>query len=258
MIKKIQIIMGFLCHFGLRKGGKYIIQHFLFLLNRKVSDKEVKIKIPEILKEVYLRLKTSDFFVLNQIFVDKDYDFPINISPKLIIDAGANTGLASVFFASKFPEAQIMAIEPDSSNFEIMQKNISSFKNIKAYKSGIWNKDTYLKVRNTKSEKWSFIVEEVSEQEENSFLSLTINTLLQNSGFKEIDILKIDIEGSEKEVFTDNYEEWLSKVNILIIELHDYLKEGCSNAFYEAINKFNFTKYIHQGENLILIKEINI
>ena len=97
------------------------------------------------------------------------------------------------------------------------------------------------------------MVEEVTDSEEFSFKAVTIGKILKRSGYKEIDILKLDIEGSEKEVFSNDYEDWLSKVNILIIELHDRMKPGCSEAFYSAINQYNFIK-INSGENIILMK----
>jgi hypothetical protein len=65
-----------------------------------------------------------------------------------------------------------------------------------------------------------------------------------------IDILKLDIEGSEKEVFETGYEHWLPKINILIIELHDKMKKGCSRAVFNAISKYDFSFDI-KGENII-------
>ena len=70
----------------------------------------------------------------------------------------------------------------------------------------------------------------------------------------EIDILKLDIEGAEKEVFTSNYHRWLPKTRILIVELHDRMKAGCSSAFIKAMADYNFT--IHpKGENFLCIRQ---
>jgi hypothetical protein len=67
---------------------------------------------------------------------------------------------------------------------------------------------------------------------------------------KHIDLFKIDIEGAEKEVLSEN-NEWLSRTKILIIELHDKKKKGCSNAFFSALSGRNFECHPF-GQNFLL------
>src|SRR5665213_307274 len=78
---------------------------------------------------VQLRFGTSDAWVLKEVLLDGEYDFLPQISPKVIIDAGANIGLASIFFANKFPDAVIYALEPEVSNYAILEKNVSKYPN---------------------------------------------------------------------------------------------------------------------------------
>ena len=68
-----------------------------------------------------------------------------------------------------------------------------------------------------------------------------------------IDLLKIAIKTSEKQVFASNYYKWLPNVKNIIIELHDHKEPGCARAFFEAINKclINYT-YSIIGENTII------
>lgn len=215
----------------------------------------VTVNVPELSYPIKIRTKTTDINVFEQIFVRQEYNFPIDIKPKLIIDGGANVGYASIFFANKFQEAQIIAVEPEKSNFEILTENISYYPNIKIIESAIWDEDTYLKIKDVGLGKWGFMVEKAQSDESNSFKAVTIQTLLADSGYEKIDILKLDIEGSEKEIFSRNYDEWLGKVRILAIELHDRMKPGCSNAFYSATRNYNF-KETQKGENIILERRI--
>ena len=68
-------------------------------------------------------------------------------------------------------------------------------------------------------------------------------------------LIKLDIEGAEKEVFgAPDVDEWLSKVNVLVIELHDRMKRGCSYEFFKAISKYHWF-HAYRGENIILIRE---
>jgi hypothetical protein len=55
-----------------------------------------------------------------------------------------------------------------------------------------------------------------------------------------IDFLKMNIEGSEKEVFTKNYESWLPKTTAMLIELHDGKNAGCSSTVFNTIQQYNF------------------
>ena len=64
------------------------------------------------------------------------------------------------------------------------------------------------------------------------------------------DIVKLDVEGSEKEIFSENYEGWLPKKKVLIVELHDRMKKGCRKAVFQAISRYDFSLQV-AGENLV-------
>jgi hypothetical protein len=76
---------------------------------------------------------------------------------------------------------------------------------------------------------------------------------MEKYSIERIDIIKLDIESSEKQLFLDNFDYWLPKTKIIVIELHDWMEEGCSKAFFEAINK-SFSKYEFSiiGDNIII------
>ena len=66
-----------------------------------------------------------------------------------------------------------------------------------------------------------------------------------------IDILKIDIEGSEKEVFEAS-KTWIDKVTVVMAEVHDSLKPGCNQAFMEATRGFQVP--VIKGETIVRIR----
>jgi len=49
-----------------------------------------------------LRVPSSDIPTYRQVFINHDYDFLVETQPKVIVDAGENIGLASVYFANKY------------------------------------------------------------------------------------------------------------------------------------------------------------
>jgi FkbM family methyltransferase len=201
-----------------------------------------------------MRKNTSDKKVFWQIFVEKELELDFKIEPKLIIDGGAYIGASTLWFAKKFPSAKIIAVEPEDSNFQLLQRNTAGLPNVKLIKAGLWNKNTDLKIKDIGLGKWGFVVTEAASDDNEKIKAVTIDKILADSGQAEIDILKLDIEGSEKEMFAEGYENWLSKTKVMIIELHERMRPGAEQSFRSAIAKYNFSES-RNGEKIVLIKK---
>ena len=199
--------------------------------------------------KLYLRTNTSDHATFWQIFLDMQYEYLVNFTPKTIIDCGANIGLASVFFANKYPNATIISVEPESSNFEILKMNTEKYPNVHCLKKGIWDKETNLEIIDNGHGKWAFVTKEVDYQNENTISAISINDIMKQFSFDQLDIAKIDIEGSEKVIFSKNYTEWLNKTKLVIIELHDKMEHGASHSFFNAMSHYDYVMDI-KGENI--------
>ncbi|MCE7993069.1 MAG: FkbM family methyltransferase [Roseivirga sp.] len=213
-------------------------------------ENEVSFTVDGYEHDLYLRQETSDVPTFQQIFLNTRYDMDLPSLPKTIIDGGANVGFASVYFANKYPQAQVLAVEPDSSNFALTEKNTAPYSNIKTIQSAIWGKTTSLRIKNPDFEKWAFEVEETDSSTPDSFQAFSVSSLIEKMGWDSVDFLKLDIEGSEMSVFESGYESWLPKVKVLIVELHEKMRPGCTEVFENAVSKYPFKKTI-SGENLI-------
>ena len=55
--------------------------------------------------------------------------------------------MAALYFANAYPNAKIVSVEPESNNYNVLVNNTESYGNIHTIQSGIWNKSTYLKVK---------------------------------------------------------------------------------------------------------------
>ena len=215
------------------------------------------INIPVVSTPVAYRPIAEDTGIINSIFGAQEYQLPNieNYQPKLILDCGGNIGCAAVYFANKYPDAQIYSIEPESDNFKLLTFNTAFYDNIHPIKSALWDKETFIRVEDRGFGKLGFMTFETTADDPAAFRTTTVSKLLAESGFDEIDLLKIDIEGAEKEVFSaPNVDDWLSKVNVLTIELHDRMKLGCSDEFFKAISRYKWY-FAFRGENLIFIRE---
>jgi FkbM family methyltransferase len=221
------------------------------LLQKKFRNKScIKFSNPEYQYPIFLRNDTSDIQIFYQILFNKSYNFFYDTEPDVIFDLGANIGLASVYFTNKYPKTRIIAVEPERSNFDLLLKNTKNYDNISCYNNGIWYKKAFLEIEDNKADNWEYKVRETDNPNASSIKAITIDDLMNKLKINKIDILKIDIEGSEKELFEKNYECWLPKVNVIVIELHDRMRDYSSKSFFKALVNYNFSLSI-QGENLI-------
>lgn len=227
------------------------------LIKAKVSNSTILFekKRQDIKFPLGLRIPSSDLPTYEQVFVYQEYDFLVEKQPEVIVDVGANIGLVSIFFANKYPQAKIIAIEPEESNFKLLTKNVAPYRNIIPIQAALWNQNGEINLVDPGEGNWGFRTEDADASKKtldnfcHKVAALTVDKIIHDYKLDKIDILKIDIEGSEKEVFSDT-SSWIGNVNALIVELHEYLKPGCNRSFYNGSNGFDNEWY--QGENVYL------
>ena len=191
---------------------------------------------------IYLRRSTSDIDNFAQIFLHKEYDF-LPESPKTILDLGGYIGLASTYFAHKYPDARIVLVEPDPDNFIIAKLNSRQFSTIECLNIGVWSKTCELTISAKAGGDWGTMVRETLENENVSpkIKAMSVIDIMNHANMESIDFLKIDIEGSEKEIFSEyRSREWIRKSKMISCELHDRMVSGCSDAFHHAMNGEGF------------------
>ncbi|MCF8342706.1 MAG: FkbM family methyltransferase [Chitinophagaceae bacterium] len=228
------------------------VQGLILFLNLKLN-KKANIRVPGIANAIALRRGSSDFSTFYQIFLDKEYETELIKDPKVIIDAGANIGLFSILMKSKFPESIIICVEPDVSNFKSLKENLSKYSNVYFENFALWSTDKKLKVYDKfHMGKWGLIVEENAT--DFNVEALTINRIIEKYKIQRIDVLKLDIESSEKYLFRENFERWLPITKMILIELHDRFEPDCSRIFFEFVNN-HISSYTlsASGENIIVI-----
>lgn len=207
-----------------------------------------------------MRIDDSDIRVFKQIFVDNEYD-SLNLpeTANTIVDLGANIGLSALFFLKKYPNAHIIAVEPDTVNFEFMKRNLEDYSNhVALLQAAIWPSDGVVSfVEHDESNEglgaWGYRTETLTEGAEASVSAISIPTLMNQFSMDFIDILKVDIEGAEYELFEKDYESWLDKVGLIIIETHDRFKPNSEAMVRNALNG-RFTELPLKGENLFFKK----
>ncbi|MGO9723201.1 MAG: FkbM family methyltransferase [Roseiarcus sp.] len=235
----IVMLGGYVSRFGMSKG----IWKFVLDIARWVALPKGKLfqTVSFEGEDVNLRAGTSDLLVYFDLMVKKCYSvaaFPQwtilearyrNIVESgrtpLIIDAGANIGLATLELIKDFRKARIVSIEPDNANFVMLKKNVSKYgTSIVPVNKCIWDKVAVLRAENEGERAFSYRFVEVTEGE-SGIASVTIDGILQANSDTEFFMLKMDIEGAESQVLVEDGNWWNSKP-IILMESHDWLAIG--------------------------------
>lgn len=194
----------------LGKENKEIVKYDLLLSGKNIP--------------FHIRTYSGDFDIFYEVFLKEAYHIPVSLfSPVntdiVIADLGANIGCTSVYFALHYPEAKIFALEAEEENYKILKKNISFSKNIVATHGAIDTKDGTVFL-SSPDLSYNFKVSDTAEKNGSSVKAYSMFTYMNILGINHIDLLKIDIEGLEQALLRTN-NEWLRKVNHIIIELHE-------------------------------------
>ena len=194
----------------------------------------------------------TDTWAFQQIFILADFRLVAGRNyVRVIIDAGAYVGFSSIYFAELYPHAFIYALEPDENNFQALQRNTRHYPNIKAIQAAVWNEDSFLEVENEDPDQWRSIDQLTARARIQKIPTVSIQSLMQQYRLQRIDILKLDIEGAETQVFAaPSCHAWLPRVRMLVLELHDHIYPDSHLSFVEAINQYECSVQ-SSGEYLI-------
>lgn len=183
----------------------------------------------------HMRSNDVDFIHLGSLFVRREY--LTGSKPARILDLGGNIGAAAIYFHCCYPDAEIVSVEPLPANVEMLKMNWEA--------NGIKGRILQAAVAHEAGEA-QFYVGDVDcssliarpgiEKQSITVKLVTIPDIMQQMGWDEIDLMKIDIEGGEVPLFRASA-GWAPKVAVMIGELHN----GYSLAEADRDLGFNFT-----------------
>lgn len=153
----------------------------------------------------------------------------------LIVDAGGYIGTAALALARLFPRAEIVTIEPSSDNYRILSENIRTVPNIVPVEAALVARPQGpAALLNRGTGQWGYTIvnnrNESMTEEIESVETITLEEIRAEFGNRPIGLLKLDIEGAEKDLF-ERDAETLEDVYAIFVELHDRILPGCDAAF---------------------------
>jgi FkbM family methyltransferase len=200
---------------------------------------QMRLKTPHAKYPLVVRAGTSDVEVFRQIFCECEYACLNDLAQvKTLIDCGANVGYSSAYFLTRFPQCTVLAIEPDRSNFDLLKLNLAPYAGrFQTRCAAVWSRNVGLKVSTPSIHggfvmAWGIQVAEATDGQKTDTHGTTIPDLIAAMEGNRVSILKIDIEGAEVPVFSEDCRSWLPKVDNIVIELHG---DAAEKTFAQAI-----------------------
>ncbi|MCI0681191.1 MAG: FkbM family methyltransferase [Gemmataceae bacterium] len=201
---------------------------------------------------IHLRHGTTDKYALAEVLLASQYQCLAGMRHvRTIVDAGANIGAASVFLLNAYPQATLLALEPDPGNFSLLARNLRYYgSRAIPLQQALWSRREPLAIRRglfRDGGEWSFQVMPAVHDAVVEARGTPISDLMQQPPFQTLDILKIDIEGAERNVFSAPDLSWLRNVRTIAIELHD---AASRDAFLRAVSPLAGSLSRHGEVNL--------
>jgi FkbM family methyltransferase len=223
------------------------------------------------ISKLNLRPGSSDWRVALQIFEQLQYslsfvphresvlqvyhDMCASDRAPLILDMGANIGLASAYYRHQFPKAIIQAVEPEPGNFALLQGNLGKDSKTQLVYAAVAGVSGRVRIANPDSSQWGFRTETVQNSDV-GIASYSVPDLIEMASAEfpcQPFIAKIDIEGFEKDLFAADG-LWIDSFFMIVVELHDWMLLHKANSLpvLQALAQRDRDFVIH-GENIISI-----
>jgi FkbM family methyltransferase len=229
--------------------------------------------VPGFDRPVYLRPTISDHSIFWQCIVRAQYD--LSRYPQMaeivrrattmrnedavpvIVDGGANIGLATLGFAQDFPEAHVVAVEPDGDNMRVVRQNVGPLGDrVIAVQAAVASVSGHSRVIGFDRGSAGLMTENCVADAEGAVPAWSIDDLIAMVPGGRPWIVKLDIEGAQREVFSANT-EWVGRTDLIILELDDWQFPWAAtgDAFFKALSRYKFD-FVVDGELILAFRHI--
>ena len=173
------------------------------------------LRLKKLAHPITVRPGTEDIQTILNNVIREEYAYALpEWRPKVMIDAGGFIGDTSAYFLTRYPDLKVIALEPEAANLALAQANLAPYGDramlVRAALSGAEG------VVHFSGSSVSGSVQSSGE----AVAATTVPKLIEQYSLGRIDLLKMDIEGAELDVFRGNASQWLPKVDMVIAELH--------------------------------------
>jgi FkbM family methyltransferase len=205
-------------------GALWFARECLLLLGPRAickTPRRTRLRVND--RTITLRRWTSDVLVAKEVLVDEAYVIAAQhlTTTSTVVDLGSNIGLSIIFFSFYAPKGRFIGVEPDRDNFRLLKDNTKEL-DTTLINAAVWPTDGWLAAARSNCERnaWGYrFIDDRASTTRTQVRAISLDSLFERVGTTFVDLLKIDIEGAEAEVFP-RLEAFLRQVGTICIEFH--------------------------------------
>lgn len=187
-----------------------------------------------------VRMRKSDIYTLAEVFRERQYDLDTTPAPApFVIDAGANVGFATLWFLGRYPGARVHCFEPAPGNLELLRHNVGNRPDVVINAAALGRDAGRLELHLAASAAMHSLKDEGTGEGTVGVDVVNLAAYLDDANIDRVDVLKLDVEGSELDVL-EGMERRLDRVHIIVGELHETLVDG--TRFYSLLERHGFRR----------------
>jgi len=191
------------------------------LLRRRRNDDRAKLGV----FKVRFVGRSSFAFQQREIFEERQYLFETDNAAPFVVDCGANIGMSILYFKDIYPEARILAFEPDPAAFACLRENVTgnALSNIQLENAALASMEGETDFFYDRADPASLrmsIVRERMPRDKKTVRAVRLSRFLD----EEVDFLKLDVEGAELDVIRELADTGkLRLVRQMLVEYHHHI-----------------------------------
>jgi FkbM family methyltransferase len=168
---------------------------------------------------LFYRTNKADLDIFREVFMEEVYRLPDPLRPSgVLVDLGANIGMASVWLAQHYDIARVVAVEPVPANAALLRKNLdANAVSGRIARATVGPRRGQVSFSTDQRPGEGHVVEQGSSAL--TFDMITMEDVLDEVP-RPVALLKMDIEGGEGPLINEGSPSWLHDVGIIAAELH--------------------------------------
>ncbi len=191
--------------------------------------------LPELGQPLYFRGGSRDLARIAEVFRDDAHDFALRATPRRILDLGAGCGYAAVALALRFPEAELLCVEPNADDVRLLRLNTAPYRRIGHRHAAAWHSATRLAASDGGGGPCA----------SPGVAAYPVDMLLEMAGWSGAELVRCDLNGAEAAVFADPRARWLRHLDVLAVETRGRLAAGPAQRVAAAFDPAVFGQSSH-------------
>jgi FkbM family methyltransferase len=197
-----------------------LLDCYVRLLRTTTSSRRTDLRIRVSGRKFRVRMRQSDIFTLAEVLHQRQYRLATRLPQgAVIIDAGANIGISSLWFLGLYPTCALHCFEPEPENFALLTENLGSIPRVQLNQAALGSTSGKVRLRLSDHGAMHSTVNAAADPVALEVESQRLEDYLDSSGIERVDLLKLDVEGSELDTLR-GLGRRLADVRTIVGELH--------------------------------------